>query len=176
MSKGSFFLKTGVTSANFKFSGNSLFDIALLKSNYKVFAVISTLCRRIFGWISLCAVASFGFKPLISFLMSDSIRCLKRKVLVFSVLFLIIEILGWNWYFTMIFSIRSWMVLCSLLITNGFSFNFNLEASFSKKLFNVSATFSSFWIISSLSVSFRLYQFYIVLYSFIISQHGKTIR
>ena len=48
-----------------------------------------------------------------------------------------------------------WMFLCSLLITNKFSFNFKLETAFSKKLFNVSATFSSFWIISSLSVSFK---------------------
>ena len=154
MSKGSFFLKTGVTSANFKFSRNSLFDIALLKSNCKVFAVTSALCRRIFEGILLCVVPLFGFKPLISFLMPDSIACLKRKV-VFSVLFLIIKIRGWNWYLTIIFSIGSWMFLCSLLITNEFSFDFKLETAM-KKLFNVSATFSSFWMISSLSISFIL--------------------
>ena len=42
-------MKTGVASADFKFSNNSLFDIALLISNCKVFAVTSALCRRIFG-------------------------------------------------------------------------------------------------------------------------------
>ena len=66
-------MKTDVTSANFKFSGNSLFDIALSKTNYKVFAVTSALFRSIFGGILLCVVALFGFKPLILFLMSDSI-------------------------------------------------------------------------------------------------------
>ena len=156
MSKGSFFLKIGVTSANFKFSGNSLFHIALLKSNCKVFAATLALCRRIFGGILWWVVALFGFKSLISFLMSDSITCLKRKIWVFSILFLIIKILGWNIYFTVIFLVGSWIFLCSLLITNEFSFNFKLEAAFSKKLFNVSASFLSFWIISSSSVSFIL--------------------
>ena len=42
-------MKTGVASADFKFSNNSLFDIALLISNCKVFAVTSALRRRIFG-------------------------------------------------------------------------------------------------------------------------------
>ena len=96
-----------------------------------MFAVTSTLCRRIFGGIWLCVVALFEFKPLISFLMSNSITCLKRKVLVFSILFLMIKILGWNWYF-IIFSIGCWMFSCSLLITNEFSFNFTLETAFSK--------------------------------------------
>ena len=72
-------MKTGVTSANFKFSGNSLFDIALSKSNCKGFAVTSALCRMILRGILLCAVALFGFEPLISFLMSDSITCFETK-------------------------------------------------------------------------------------------------
>ena len=81
-------------SANFEFSGNSLFDTALLKSNCKALAVTSALYRSIFGGILLCVVALFEFKPLISLLMSDRITCSKQKALVFFYSFMIIKILG----------------------------------------------------------------------------------
>ena len=82
LSKGSLFLKTDVISANFKFPENSLFDNALFKSNCKVVTVTSALCRNIFRGILLFVVALFEFKPVTSFLMSDSITCLKTKTII----------------------------------------------------------------------------------------------
>ena len=73
----------GVASANFKFSKNSLFNIALLKSNYIVSAVASAFCHNVPGGILICVAALFEFTPLFSLLTSDSITCSKRKVLVF---------------------------------------------------------------------------------------------
>ena len=137
-------MKTGVTSANFKFSGTSLFHLAQWKSNCKVFAVTSALGRSIFGGILSCVVALFGFKPFIYFLMPDSFTCLKRKLLVVKLMF-------YNNLFNCIVN-----VFVFVINNKWISFNFMLETAFSKKLFNAYATFSSFGMISSLSVSFIL--------------------
>ena len=147
MSKGSFFLKTDVTSAHFKFSGNSLLDyycLILLHYCLILQSVCSdlALCHRIFGGILLCVVALFGFKPLFSFLMFDSITCLKRKVLVFSILFLMIKILGWNWCFTIIFSIGSWMFQWSL-----WQMNFHLILSCKQHFQKSYLMFCNFFVI-----------------------------
>ena len=107
----------GVASANFKFSKNSLFNIALLKSNYIVSEVTSAFCYNIPGGILICVTALFGFKPLFSLLTSDSITCSKRKVLViFASFFLIVknngvELIFYDNFFNWIFSIFSYSLL-----------------------------------------------------------------
>ena len=93
LSKRLSFLKTSVTSASFKLSGNASLVIVSLKSLCKTLTVTSQLDFGIFGGIFLCVVTFWGFRSLIStsILLNDTSSSLKLFPLV--ILFLIREIL-----------------------------------------------------------------------------------
>ena len=93
-----------------------------------MYSVLNTLSEYIYFYIS-SNIASYNF--LFVFKIVESLQC-------------ILKIYGEYGILQESFQLDPECVLCSLLITNEFSFNFKMESGFSKKLFNVSATFLSF--------------------------------
>ena len=127
---------TGLSSASFKLSGNTLLRIVSLKRLHKTWTVASEPAFSIFGEIFLCVVVFFGFRSLIfnSKSLKDTGSDLKLSLLV--ILILIRKMLGLDSNFAMACWTGSEIFSYSSVIIKEFSVIPIVETAFLKNSFN----------------------------------------
>ena len=132
LSRWCFFLKTGVTSTNFRLSRNLPLMIASFTSFCKNLGETLWLSFNILGGMLFLLVAFLGLMFLISFSTSLLLTAEKEHLHPLDILLWINKTSGWCLYLAIVLWTGSDKLWQSLLWINDFSCIFKLQAAFSK--------------------------------------------